>query len=101
MSRATLIYHSKRLYDDGSIAEMKLWLVPNPVRGSSHSFKYSLFYGQRGSRLIGYDNEAGKGDHRHYGEVEEFYVFTTPERLMADFLSDVQELRKARKGEAK
>jgi hypothetical protein len=86
--------HRKRLYDDGAIVEMKLWLVPAPVRGSKHSFKYRLFYGREGVRLVGYDNEAGKGDHRHYGGQEEIYRFTTPEQLMADFLKDVRALRR-------
>ncbi len=94
MSRATLIFQRKRLFDDGAIAEMKLWLVPNAVPESKHNFKYSLYYGYKGRRLIGYDNEAGKGDHRHYGECEELYDFTTPEQLMADFLADVRTLRK-------
>ncbi len=74
---------------------MKLWLVPGAVRGSRHRFKYSLFYGRPGERLIGYDNEPGKGDHRHYGEREEPYIFETPERLVADFLRDVRALRLA------
>jgi hypothetical protein len=46
------------------ILEMVLWEVPGPVRGSEHGLKYSLFYGTGKARLIGYDNEAGKGDHR-------------------------------------
>ena len=82
------------MYDDGAIAEIKLWVVPSAVRGSKHIFKYSLYYGRDGKRLIGYDNEAGKGDHRHYGERAEFYDFTTPEQLTADFLADVRSLRK-------
>ncbi len=94
MPPATLIFQRKRLYDDGAIAEIKLWVVPSAVRGSKHIFKYSLYYGRDGKRLIGYDNEAGKGDHRRYGEREEFYDFTTPEQLMADFLADVRSLRK-------
>jgi hypothetical protein len=93
MSQATLIYHRKRLYDDGAIAELKLWLVPRTVPGSKHSYKYSLYYGRHGKRLIGYDNESGKGDHRHYGDLEEVYRFTTPEQLIADFLADVHALR--------
>ncbi len=101
MPSATLIYHRKRLYDDGAVMEETLWLVPRVVPGSSHAFKYSLYYGQRGQRLIGYDNEAGKGDHRHYGEREEIYPFTTPEQLMADFLADVRALRSEdRKGKS-
>jgi hypothetical protein len=86
---ATLILHRKRQFDDGSIAELKLWRVPTPVRGSTHSFRYSLFFGRPGERWVGYDNEAGKGDHRHYGQREEAYLFTTPEKLLADFLGDV------------
>jgi hypothetical protein len=93
MAQATLIYHRKRLYDDGAIAELKLWLVPGPVPGSKHSYKYSLYYGRHGERLVGYDNESGKGDHRHYGDLEEVYRFTTPDQLIADFLADVHALR--------
>jgi hypothetical protein len=89
------LYHRKRLYDDGAIAELKLWLVPRSVAGSKHSFKYSLYYGHYGKRLIGYDNETGKGDHRHIGDLEEAYSFTTPEQLMNDFLEDVRALRKS------
>ncbi len=93
MSRATLILHRKRFFDDEAVAEMKLWRVPGAVAGSKHMYKYSLYYGRHGKRLIGYDNEAGKGDHRHYEDREEVYRFTTPEQLMADFLADVQALR--------
>ena len=90
---ARRIFHRKRYYDDGSIAELSLWLVPRPVRGSEHSFGYSLFYGRPGERLVGYDNEPGKGDHRHYGGREEAYAFTTAARLIRDFLGDVRRLR--------
>jgi hypothetical protein len=74
---------------------MRLWLVPGPVRGSSHSFRYSLFYGRVGQRLIAYDTGPGKGDHRHYGRHVEPYDFTTPEKLVADFLADVRATRRA------
>lgn len=94
MPPARLIFHRKRWFDDGGILEMKLWLIDRPVRGSAHGFKYSLFYGRHGVRLVGYDNEAGKGDHRHYGDREEPYGFTSPETLMADFLADVAVARR-------
>lgn len=93
MPKAVLIFHRKRRYDDDAILELKLWQVPSAVSGSAHLFKYSLFYGKGGQRLIGYDNEAGKGDHRHYGEREEAYRFTTFRLLLADFLADVGLLR--------
>jgi hypothetical protein len=65
MAPAVLRLHRKRQFDDGAILEIKLWRVPEPPRGSHHAFKYSLFYGRPGQRLIAYDNEPGKGDHRH------------------------------------
>ena len=93
MPPASLILHRKRVFDDGAILEIKLRQIPRSVRGSAHTFKYSLFYGRDGERLIGYDNDAGKGDHRHYREREEPYHFTTPEQLAADFLADVRAAR--------
>lgn len=72
---------------------MLLWEVPNPVRGSGHHLKYSLFYGTPGVRLIGYDNEADKGDHRHYGDREESYDWRGPRQLVADFLAEVRQSR--------
>ena len=93
MPRATLLLHRKRVFDDGAISEIRLWQVPISVRGSAHMFRYSLFYGRPGERLVGYDNEPGKGDHRHYGAWEEAYAFSSPEQLMADYLADVAALR--------
>jgi hypothetical protein len=43
----------------------------------------------KGERIVGYDNERGKGDHRHYGDREEPYIFTTMEQLLDDFERDV------------
>lgn len=72
---------------------MTIWQLASPVSGSSHSLKYSLHYGVAGNRIVGYDNERGKGDHRHIGGGQERYSFSTVERLMADFLADVRNLR--------
>ena len=43
--------------------------------------------------LVGYDNERGRGDHRHIEGEEQPYSFSTPERLIDDFLADVRRLR--------
>ena len=40
-----------------------------------------------------FDNEPGKGDHKHLGAIEAAYRFTTPEQLLADFWSDVDHWR--------
>ena len=92
MAAAELLFHRKRYFDNGAIVELTIWIVPQSVRGSDHRFKYSLFYGEGGRRLVGYDNEPGKGDHRHYGDREEPYVFRSVEQLVADFLADVTAL---------
>jgi len=88
-----LLFHQRIDYDDGAIVEMVLWRVPSPVLPSRHGLKYSLFYGWSGVREVGYDNERGKGDHRHFLGSETVYVFSTVERLVADFWSDVRSLR--------
>jgi hypothetical protein len=94
--KATLLFHERIDYDDGAIVEMKLWRVPSPVPPSTHGLKYSLFYGRPGVRYVGYDNERGKGDHRHWQGTETAYTFSTVEQLMADFWSDVSALRGGR-----
>jgi Family of unknown function (DUF6516) len=91
--KAVLLFRERRLHDDGAIMEMTIWRVPQPVPPTTHGLKYSLFYGRPGARLVAYDNERGKGDHRHVGTREEPYAFVSVERLVADFLSDVERVR--------
>jgi hypothetical protein len=91
--RATRAFYDKQTLPDGAIVEMVIWSLPQPLPGSVHRLKYRLFYGFPGKRLVSYDNERGKGDHRHIEGKEETYSFTTPEKLMADFLADVRRLR--------
>lgn len=91
--KAELLFSQRIDYDDGAILEMVLWRVPSLVPPSTHGLKYSLFYGGPGVRYVGYDNERGKGDHRHFQGIEEAYAFRTVEQLMADFWSDVRTLR--------
>ncbi len=91
--KAVLAFYDKQVLPDGAIVEMKIWQLTGPVRGSVHKLKYSLFYGFPGNRLVGYDNEHGKGDHRHIEGTEENYTFSTVEELIADFLADVSRLR--------
>jgi Family of unknown function (DUF6516) len=90
---AELLFHERINYDDGSIVEMVLWRVPTPVPPTTHGLKYRLFYGRPGVREVGYDNERGKGDHRHVKGVEAPYQFSTVEQLMIDFWSDVRASR--------
>jgi len=81
---------------DGSIVEMTIWRLQNVTDERPHGLKYSLYYGRNGVRIIGYDNERGKGDHRHVRSREEAYEFVSVEKLIADFIADVREIRRER-----
>ena len=39
--------------------------------------------------VVRYDNEVGKGDHRHFNGKESAYIFKTPDKLIADFQRDI------------
>lgn len=75
---------------ESAFAELVVWELPQPLLGSQHKFKYRLAYVVLGACVLRYDNEAGKGDHRHWGRVETSYRFTSPPQLMADFFEDIQ-----------
>ena len=90
---AELLFYQRIDYDDGGIVEMVIWRVSSPVSPSVHDLKYSLFYGRPGVREVGYDNERGKGDHRHFRGKETSYDCRTVEQLMIDFWSDVRAVR--------
>jgi Family of unknown function (DUF6516) len=94
--KAQLLFRQRIEYEDGAIVEMKLWKVPAPVMPSTHGIKYSLVYGRPGVREVGYDNERGKGDNRHFRGSESGYAFTTVEKLIQDFWADVRRLRGGR-----
>jgi hypothetical protein len=91
--RATLLLHERHQLSADSFAELRVWRVPLSVPASQHNLKYALAYVVDGACVLRYDNEAGKGDHRHIGAVETAYVFTTPEKLLADFWKDVDRWR--------
>ena len=91
--KATRAFYDRGEFPDGAIVEMTIWRIPEPVPGCAHAFKYSLFYGFPGKRLVSYDNERGKGDHRHTGSDELIYNFTTLDTLLADFERDVMNWR--------
>jgi hypothetical protein len=91
--KAKSIHRSRMAFDDGAILEMVIWETPTPVEGSSHCFKYRLFYGYAGKRIVGYDNERPKGDHRHIDGTEEPYCFTGPEDLIREFIAEVTRRR--------
>jgi hypothetical protein len=72
-----------------AFVEVVVWRVHEPVSPSTHAFKYRLAYIVGGECVLRYDNERGKGDHRHTGAGQAPYAFTTPDRLISDFEADV------------
>lgn len=87
--KAIPVHKSKQQYA-GGVVEIVIWRVPEPVPPSEHPFKYRLVYIVGGKRVVGYDNERGKGDHKHVAGHEKPYHFTDVDKLFADFWRDVR-----------
>lgn len=87
--KATELLRTRVALAEDAFAELVLWRVPRRVPGSTHGFKYRLAYVVNGTCVVRYDNEAGKGDHRHFNTRERPYPFETPEMLIADFQADM------------
>lgn len=91
--KAKLLLRSKEVLSDGAILEMVIWQLPECVPGCFHFYKYRLYYGKGGARLVGFDNEKPKGDHKHLNGKETAYHFGDVDQLVADFLSAVRKRR--------
>ena len=91
--KAELLLRERHQLRPDAFVELRMWRVPAPVPGSAHAYKYALAYVVRGRCVLRYDNEAGKGDHKHVGAREMPYRFVSPARLLADFWSDVDRWR--------
>jgi hypothetical protein len=87
--KAMLLMRTRIAYAESAFAELVLWRVPKPLAGSTHAFKYRLAYVVDGLCVVRYDNEVGKGDHRHFAGKESAYQFETPDKLIADFQRDI------------
>ncbi len=91
--KARLLVRERVVFPDGSLVEMVVWQLPKPTPPSTHGFKYRLAYVVGGKRVLGYDNERGKGDHRHNKGRESAFVFTSIDRLLERFVSEVEAMR--------
>ena len=90
--KAALLVRERVPFGEDSFAELVLWKLASPVLGSSHQFKYRLAFVLRGDCVLRYDNEAGKGDHRHTRTKESTYVFESPDKLIQDFLREARRI---------
>ncbi len=89
---ATLIQKERVDLANDRFVDLAVWELPAPLPGSTHPFKYRLALVVAGVCVLRYDNEAGKGDHKHLGGREAPYPFTDLKRLAQDFWDDVSRL---------
>jgi len=90
---AELLIDERHVLNARAFVEIVMWRVPRSIPGSRHSFKYRLAFVVDGTCVLRYDNEAGKGDHRHIFSKESRYNFIDAETLLADFWRDVEMAR--------
>ena len=91
---AELMIDERHVLAANAFVEIVVWRLPRAVLGSVHRFKYRLALVEDGICVLRYDNEVGKGDHRHEDDDEQPYQFTTPEALLAAFWTDVEARRR-------
>lgn len=93
MARATLLLDFRGVQGE-LLVQMILWQLPRPTKDRPHGLKYRLYLGRAGRTLVRYDNEAGKGDHRHVGpdESQVSYEFSSMEKLLDDFRVECEQL---------
>ena len=92
--KATELLRWRIPYSDVSFAELVLWQLPAPLAGSSHTYKYRLAYVVRGVCVLRYDNESGKGDHRHFRGRQSGYIFEGVDKLLASFQRDIERINR-------
>jgi hypothetical protein len=99
MRKAKLVARDKFKFADEFLAEFVVWELPDKTTERPHGYKYRLYIGDdKGNCLVRYDNEAGKGDHKHIGNNERFYQFIDIDTLFKDFELDCyQALKKYRR----
>jgi len=88
--KARLLTRGRHPHPAGGFVEVVVWQLPEPVPPATHLYKYSLAYIVNERRVIGFDNERGKGDHYHFGNEEYAYIFTNLDTLFADFALTIE-----------
>lgn len=91
--KARLLFDRRVVVDEQSFAELVAWALPKRAAGCQHRFKYRLAFIVKDRCVVRYDNETGKGDHRHFGSDVSAYAFRSIDQLVADFLDDIKRWR--------
>ncbi len=89
---AQQLLRDRKVFPDGTVIERIVHLLPDASAERPHRLKYRLHCGRGAECFVRYDNEAGKGDHRHYGAREEHYAFVSYAQLLTDFAKDIKRL---------
>lgn len=91
--QAELITRFKSVAEDGGEMELVVWRVPRPVPPTEHGYMHRAVNAVAGVRVVGFDNERGKGHHCHLHGRELPYTFTTVDALVEDFIAAVDAAR--------
>jgi hypothetical protein len=92
MPKATLIHEYHQKFPSGARVDIVIWQLPEAAAERPHRLKYRLNYCTADSTtLVRYDNEQGKGDHKHVAGVQLEYQFKSIRQLFEDFRADVLE----------
>jgi len=94
--RAELLMRERFVLSRRAFVEIVIWKLPKPPLRSAHAFKYRMAYVANGRCVLRFDNEAGKGDHKHLNETEVPYQFTDLIQLQDDFWAAVRRRRRGR-----
>lgn len=93
MSADLLIKKRDYFPNEDAFTSITVWAVDPSIRGSQHNYKYSLAYVVQGVCVMRYDNEAGKGDHKHIEDTELTVTFSGLDDLISQFFNDVNRIR--------
>ena len=91
--KARELFDRRVAVTEQAFSELVLWELSEPLSGSKHRYKYRLAFVVAGECVLRYDNESGKGDHRHVRDKEVKYRFVSVDKLVADFFEDVRRRR--------
>lgn len=91
-SKAIELLRRRIIYSEDAFAELVLWELATPLAASFHPYKYRLAFVLRGECVLRFDNEAGKGDHKHVRGREIPFAFTGVEALLAAFQRDIERI---------
>ena len=90
---AEVLLKTKTVDEKGNIVEIKILKVEK-TETEPYGIKYSLVYIENGKRVIGYDNYERKGDHKHYLGKEIPYKLEDVDKLIRDFLDDIEKYKR-------